>query len=659
MLDTNKRGAMLRAGVSWGELASRYDALLAANLHDDFPVDRWVMFSRCRAWIVFQDYSQEINSDCQTAFSFDGSQGFWQFQIPTGQGEHVVFTVGAKMVSDKNAVRIIFYRHPIKGQEQKLNDNSPVKLILRPDIEDRNFHETTKAYRGPENDWPGSIKHTPNGFSFEPISERILRIQISRGRFVWEPEWQYMVHRYLEEERGMDPNSDLFSPGYFETALKGGETVELVSNISTSEKQSSKTVRFSHAKRSPLGLPVSAERKPVVALKKALDHDIVKRNHLKSIIAGYPWFLDWGRDALIVVRGLAAAKSVKTARAVLKQFGRFEMGGTLPNMIRGQDTGNRNTSDAPLWFFVACRDLIGCEKNASFLDEPCGDRSIRQILTAIGHALIRGASNGVRMDAESGLLFSPAHFTWMDTNHPACTPRQGYPIEIQALWYFSLSFLAQIDPDSKHIWGPLAEKVQSSIIDFFMLDDEVYLSDCLHAAGDTPARQAEKDDALRPNQLLAVTLGAVKDQTVCRNIVNACQELLIPGAIRSLADRPVRRSLTIVHDGTVLNNPKRPYQGRYVGKEDTQRKPAYHNGTAWTWLFPSFCEAWVDAYGSGSRRTAKAWLASGIHLVNAGCLGQIPEIIDGNFPHTHRGCDAQAWGVSELLRVWLKLNNDV
>jgi predicted glycogen debranching enzyme len=658
ILDTNGRGGMLRARMLWGELACRYDALLAANLHDEFPVDRWVMFSRCRAWIVFQDYSQKIDGDCQTAFHFDGNQGFWQFQVPTGQGEHVIFTIGAKMVSSKNAVRIFFYRHPAKEQAQKLKDAAPIKLILRPDIEDRNFHETTKAYIGPENEWPQFIKHTSDGFSFEPHPDRILQMRISSGGFVSEPEWQYMVHRALEEERGMDPNSDLFSPGYFKTVLKGDEIVELISYISTSEKQTSPTVRFSHAKRLPLDLKISDKRSPIVGLKKALDHYMVKRNHLKSVIAGFPWFLDWGRDALIVVRGLVAAKSVENARAVLKLFGRFEKDGTLPNMIRGKDTGNRNTSDAPLWFFVACHDLICCEKNHSFLDEPCQDRTIRQILISIGHSLIRGSSNGVQIDAESGLLFSPAHFTWMDTNHPACTPRQGYPIEIQALWHFSLTFLVQIDPESKHIWEPLAEKVRSSILDLFMLDGEGYLSDCLHAADGTPARQTEKDDALRPNQLMAVTLGAIKDRTICKNIVNSCQELLIPGAIRSLADRPVQRSLPIVHNETVLNDPHRPYQGQYVGEEDTQRKPAYHNGTAWTWLFPSFCEAWVVAYGPDSRQTAMAWLSSGIHFMNEGCVGQVPEILDGNFPHTHRGCDAQAWGVSELLRVWLKLSDN-
>ena len=108
----------------------------------------------------------------------------------------------------------------------------------------------------------------------------------------------------------------------------------------------------------------------------------------------------------------------------------------------------------------------------------------------------------------------------------------------------------------------------------------------------------------------------------------------------------------MIHNGQLLNDPHHPYQGRYLGDEDRQRKPAYHNGTAWTWMFPVFCEAWVTALGPKAALTARAWLESGLRLMETGCLGQIPEIIDGDAPHTPRGCDAQAWGVSELLRVW-------
>jgi len=659
MLGTNGRGGMLRAHVSWGELASRYDVLLAANMDPEIPEDRWIMFTRCRVWLVFQGYSQEICNDCFESFCFeDNGRGLWRYQVPTGQGEHVMLSIRVEMVYGENSLRMVFSRESTQGRNRRLADHEQIRLILRPDIENRNFHETTKAYQGPEHIWPEAVTSVPNGFTFVPDSEHKLALQISEGSFVWEPEWQYMVCRTVEAERGLDPDSDLFSPGYFGVFLKGGRSVELTARITDTQKQK-------YPKSGPLGRESEAvvfentgPLKLDEALKKTLDHYVIKRESLNTVVAGYPWFLDWGRDALIFVRGLIAAGETDKARAILKQFGRFEKDGTLPNMIKGQDADNRDTSDAPLWFLVACADLVTKEENEDFLNSQCGDRTVRQVLLSIGHAYVVGTPNGICMDPESGLIFSPAHFTWMDTNYPSGTPREGYPIEIQALWYAALFFLARVDTskDAKN-WKRIALRIQASILDLFLLKKEGYLSDCLHADPRMPAGQAEPDDALRPNQLIAVTLDAVSERTVCRKIVDACEELLVPGAVRSLADRPVRIPLEINHHGKTINNPHHPYQGKYAGDEDTKRKPAYHNGTAWTWLFPSFCEAWVKAYGKKGKKTALSWIASSTRHINQGCVGHVPEILDGDFPHKQRGCDAQAWGVSELLRVWIAMKD--
>jgi glycogen debranching enzyme len=217
--------------------------------------------------------------------------------------------------------------------------------------------------------------------------------------------------------------------------------------------------------------------------------------------------------------------------------------------------------------------------------------------------------------------------------------------------------LSQIDhPGERKKWKKIAGKVKRSIADLFFLEKEGYLSDCLHCKAGTPAGRAEPDDALRPNQIFAVTLDAVDDPKISRQIVEACRELIVPGAIRSLADRAVRRPVEIWYDGILLNDPYHPYQGTYTGDENRSRKPAYHNGTSWTWIFPSFCEAWVKVFGPESRDTALAWLGSSIRLVNTGCIGHVPEVLDGDYPHRQRGCDAQAWGASELLRVWRLLS---
>jgi predicted glycogen debranching enzyme len=349
---------------------------------------------------------------------------------------------------------------------------------------------------------------------------------------------------------------------------------------------------------------------------------------------------------------MVAAGMTDATVDIVRQFAAFEQDGTLPNMIRGNDASNRDTSDAPLWLFVVCRDLIQ-EGHSAMLDMPCGNRPLRSVLTDMATALCRGTPNGIVMDEESALLFSPAHFTWMDTNHPAGTPREGYPIEIQALWYAALNFLAEYGDSSDRVdWHRLAERVEASIERLYFNDDVGYLVDCLHGPAGRTAGACQADDALRPNQLFAVTLGAVRDPAITGRIVAACESLIVPGAIRSLADRPVKIPLAIQHQGHPLNDPHRPYQGHYQGDEDTRRKPAYHNGTAWTWVFPSFCEARDMVYGEGGRQASRALLSTAASYLNSGCLGHIPEIVDGNIPHHPRGCDAQAWSVSEVYRVW-------
>jgi starch synthase (maltosyl-transferring) len=656
-LGTNGRGAMLHCPVSWGNLTSRYDGLLAANLNLHYPEDRRVMFSRCRAWVVFQGYSQALNTDCLEMFRLKtDSSGIWQYNIPTGQGENVLITIRVKMIKDQNSVVLSIYRHPANHLPERLADSKPVTIILRPDIEDRNFHALTKAYQGPENQWPRAVSAFADGFHFEPDANHYLKVQISDGSFVWQPEWLYMVKRPKDAGRGQDPDSDLFSPGYLSASVEGNQTVTLRADACFKNEIPLESPPIPHL------TPLAALEKEAgdetfsEILKTSLDHYVVKRGDLKTVIAGYPWFLDWGRDALIFVRGMVAAGKMADARDIVMQFARFENQGTLPNMIQAESAANRDTSDAPLWLIVACADWVRAETDGPFLDSDCGGRSMRQILLSIGQSIKAGTPNGVRMDPQSGLIFSPTHFSWMDTNHPAGTPRQGYPIEIQALWHAALCFLSEIDSDeTAEDWQQLAQQVQDAILKYFWQPDLGYLSDCLHAVAGQPAKDATPDDALRPNQLLAITLGAIREPQKCKQILAACQQLLVPGAIRSLADQPLRYGLEIYHQGKLINDPHHPYQGRYAGDEDTRRKPAYHNGTAWTWLFPSFCEAWAITYGEESIETARSWLTSSTRLIESGCLGHIPEILDGDYPHTERGCAAQAWGASELLRVWLKL----
>jgi glycogen debranching enzyme len=260
------------------------------------------------------------------------------------------------------------------------------------------------------------------------------------------------------------------------------------------------------------------------------------------------------------------------------------------------------------------------------------------------------------MDRGSGLIWSPKHFTWMDTNYPAATPREGYPLEIQALWIRLLRQVEVVgDRAERASWGELARQALDSAQKLFWREGPGYYADLLAAKPGQPAADALMDDALRSNCLLMVSLGLAAGDRAKRCVEAAERHLVVPGALRTLAPLPVSLPLPVYgNHGQLLNNPAEPYWSHYEGDEDTRRKPAYHNGSAWTWTFPHFCEALGRAwdFSPASVAAARAYLGSMARLMVQGCLGQIPELVDGDAPHTPRGCDAQAWGVTEALRVW-------
>jgi len=642
---TNRHGALAQVRIGWAELRSKYDGLLSANLNPAVPVDRHTMLTRCRAWVLRKGYSYELSLHCQKQFTVakDGTV-VWDFAVPVGEGALISLQAALQMHPDENAIQLSFVRGNAGQNREHLADKEPVFIILRPDLEDRCNHEVTKAYAGPEAGWPNAIQASSSGFVFAPAHDRKLSVNVAPGSFRHEPEWYYMIPHPDDSERGIDGSTDLFSPGYFRIELRGGKRAALTASINGTPTFPAPVLSTEHE-------AIAIED----AMESAMKQFIVKRDDFQTVIAGYPWFLDWGRDTLICLRGIIAAGLLEEAENILLQFAKFEKGGTIPNMIRGNDDNNRETSDAPLWFFVACDELMQAQGGKALLKKKCGKRSLQQVLVSLANGLINGTENGIRLDRDSGLIFSPSHYTWMDTNYPAGTPRQGYPIEIQALWHYALDLLGRIDASPE--WPKLASQVEQSISELFVIeaDDFTYLADCLAAAPGTSARQAEVDDALRSNQLLAVTLGAIKDPLLRKSVVEACEQLLIPGAIRSLADRRVNRPAPVYNRGLLLNNPEYPYWGHYTGDEDTRRKPAYHNGTAWTWPFPSYAEALMMVFGEPARATATAILGSASSVINRGCLCQVPEVIDGNTPHIQRGCGAQAWGVTELYRVLTRL----
>lgn len=643
---TNGTGAMAQLRLKWSDIRSQYDCLLALNRHPGVPVDRQIFLTRCRAWILCNGFSAPLVGSClvHVTVAPDGSAAEWRFSAPCGMGRRVPITLRVALEPGANRVVLRFKRERNTGPFR--DPAVSVGLILRPDIEWRNFHCKTKAYTGPERDWPKAIVNRPDGFDFTP--EPNARLAVTMSGADWNPEaaWAYNVPHPEEAARGQEGAGDLWSPGWFHIELDRGQEASLVAGEPTPALPPIPALRGV--------LPASTL--PIKdAMRLALKNYIVRRDAHKTIIAGYPWFLDWGRDTLIALRGIAAAGDWDTVFDVLREFGRFERNGTIPNMIRGEDDANRETVDAPLWLAVCADDAIAANGAQKVLALDCGGRTLRDILVSIAEHYISGTENGIKADPETGLVWAPAHYTWMDTNYPAGTPRNGYAVEIQALWVRLLDLLGrEVAPK----WKRLATRVRRAFRTLFPLP-QGGLSDCLYAEQGIGARQAKPDDAIRPNQLYAITLGLLRDDPdLAQSVLGATECLLLPGAIRTLADRPVSHALPIVRDGHLLNDPHNPYWGRYEGDEDTRRKPAYHNGTGWTLPFPLYAEALFRLYGEPARPIAHAILASAERLANQDCVTQLPECVMGDAPHEPCGTGAQAWGVSELYRVLTLIDPD-
>lgn len=649
-LCSNGLGGYVQARACWGELLSKYDAFLAACPSPDYPEERKVLVSRFRIKVGFRDYTVELGRDCQTSFTVSyGNRLRWKFTVPSGMGHTVGLTVLYSMdMGRRNCCQLQITRTEATDNRRNALDNDvPVTLRVRPEIDCRTNHETTKAYLGAENGYPMAVKEDAHGFVFAPNGGFGLRMW-SDSVFKKKELWRYSQVFPEDAERGLESQCDEFSPGEFQCELRGGETFRLGLEGGTEADWNAPP-----SKLKPMALGKMQATMPLLeALRKGSEAYLAYRDRNRTVIAGFPWFLDWGRDTLICLRGFIAAGRLAESRDIIRQFASFEKNGTIPNMIKGNNDSDRATSDAPLWMFVAVGDFMKHDKaGKDILSMDCGGRTLLAILESIAQHLVIGAANGVQMDKTSGLLYSPSHYTWMDTNYPAGTPRQGYPLEIQALWIYALTLLD--DVSDKDMFASWLEKARNSLATLYVRKDGKGLSDCLHAAGpQIPAKEAIADDAVRPNQLLVLTLTNVFDQkTTGMDILAECARLLLPGAIRSLASASVAVPLRIERDGKLLNNPYRPYWGQYTGDEDTLRKPAYHNGTAWGWQMPLYCEALVKVYGAEAVATAHAIWNSAADVMSQRCIGHLPEICDGDAPHTVKGCPAQAWSMCEFYRV--------
>ena len=653
----NGRGTLLKTPLSPGQVHSKYDALLMANYSKNFPEDRVVLVKCSRDFIYVNNKTYELDArDCIQFIRYPVPT--WRFDIKDGDS-HFILTKRMHLVRHSNTT-LIQYRC-VEATESFI-------LHVNFYLEWRSYHEESKAMHL-EDQWksPYTVCKEEIGFDFHPFPKKTLQVRGSRGEFAVEPKWIYNIKHPMDTTRGQEHSGDAYSPGYFVDTLNKGEFIDFVLTLEkTISNKNVKSAIMQEGKRLAKlfrKLPQQLKYDSIArSLIVALDQFIVKRDNGYTIIAGYPWFIDWGRDTLICIPGLISAGFLNEVEGILIELAHFTENGMVPNIIFGDKAGNYDTVDAPLWFFEAVRCYIEATNDRDFLTKTVkkDGKTMLDVLIEIVESFIKGTKNNIKIDKKTGLIFSPQHFTWMDTQHPAGTPREGYPIEIQGLWINSLRFLSNninrwID---KKFYSSFAEQAEKSLWDLFWIEEKNYFADGIWTSKGESPDEFLKDTSLRPNQLILLYLNLVP-QDKARPILKMIQkELVIPGAMRSLADKRIEEPLYIHNSsGELLCNPYYPFCGRYEGDEDSSRKPAYHNGTAWLWQYPYFVESLAEAYGNDldAVQNALCFLAPSLQLLRQGAVGSLEEIQDGNYPHTPRGCFAQAWSVAELLRVYLKL----
>lgn len=511
------------------------------------------------------------------------------------------------------------------------NGDIPYHLSLTPLVNARDFHGETTA---------GSIHfHLASGAWGAGTQVHVrpewmregFRLYADAGAWRDNPHWYYRFYHCWEARRGLGALEDHFSPGHFTIELPAGALVTIT--LSTVPQAATPQCLPSPASSNVADEPMEVDHLRAAACGFLVQRQAVRQaqlSHGRTVIAGYHWFGDWGRDTMIALPGLCLLAGQNTADAadILRTFAAARRHGLLPNVFADTGEGEAyNAVDASLWFINAVDQYYRATSDAVLVTE------LRPALEEIIHCYQAGTDYGIGMD-DDGLIFANApgwQLTWMDAKVGdwVVTPRQGKPVEINALWYNALRILETCCRQFgwEGDYGTPAERVRSSFSRFWNADGG-YLFDVL---GDTP------DARIRPNQIFAVSLThSPLDHEHARRVVDVVREhLLTPYGLRSLSP----------HDPD--------YRGRYGGNQ-WERDGAYHQGTVWGWLIGPYVEAYlrVNGHSDAAKSHCRSLLQPLLeHTWSAG-LGTISEIFDGDPPHAPHGTISQAWSVAEFLRAW-------
>lgn len=513
------------------------------------------------------------------------------------------------------------YEEQVMVRYTILEASESMKLQIRPFLAFRGIHELTHANLAANT----KVEFIRNGIKSKMYDKfPYLHMQFStKAEFIHVPDWFLGVEYLEEQKRGYDYSEDLFTPGFFEMTVKKGD--EIVFSASTQE-ENPRGLKGKFSKMISGKIPRNCY---INCLRNAAQQFVEKRGEDTLIIAGYPWFDSWGRDTFISLPGIALARHMLDLyKAVLDTQVNKMKDGLFPNMGTAGSYAF-NSIDAPLWFFWALQQytLNGgkdcCEKY---------EKAAKSVL----YAFKNGTAFNIHM-RDNGLIYSDAPgkaLTWMDAvvNGTPVTPRNGYAVEINALWYNAVCFtleMAKVEKDKELIkeFGHLPELIKRSFIELFWDEKAGYLADYVND-------NEGKNLFVRPNMVIAVSLPySMLSKEQMKSVLDiADKELVTPRGLRTLS--PANKL----------------YKGTYCGNQE-ERDNAYHQGTVWPWLLGPFCEGWLRVYEKQGVQKVRKLIYGLEEVMSEHGITTLSEIHDGDPPHAPRGAISQAWSVGEVLRV--------
>lgn len=625
-LETNGIGGYASGTIS-GANTRRYHGLLVAAAKP--PLGRVVMLSKFDETVIVDgerfDISSNQYSDTIHPAGYEYLERFrldpfptWTYQINGIEIEKKVL-----MVHGENSTVASW---SVKGRRNKRT----VTLEVRPFIAFRDFHQLRTSTEDLETHFDiedGMVSMQPSA-QFPRLFLNSNASSIERTGY-WYRNFEYLIER----ERGFDSTENLFQPCTLTFELAAPATV-----IATTQKKAAdvaKVLEKAEVKRRSRLIARSGRKDDLSRLLvAAADQFIVDRADGKTVIAGYHWFSDWGRDTMIALPGLTLATNrTDVAKSILLEFSKHISEGMLPNRFPDEgETPEYNTVDATLWFIEAIRAYSEKTGDYALVQE-----RLYENLVEIIDWHIRGTRFQIHVDTD-GLLFAgepSVQLTWMDAKIGdwVVTPRTGKAVEIQALWYNALCIMTDLasrfgDAERRSTYASMAELAKESFGSQFWNDEQQCLFDVIN--GDEP------DASIRPNQIFAVSLphSLLTDDKARKVVEKVESELLTPLGLRSLSPDDPR------------------YVASYVGSP-FDRDASYHQGTVWGWLIGPFIEAYRKTHADNAHSEKRVnEIIDGFreHLTEA-MIGQVSEIFDADPPHAPRGCAAQAWSVAELLRV--------